>query len=236
MIRVGFVVGEFPPEERTRRIDVALSYSSTEIEIGIVDAAATSYRRGVTPAEVQAAAPAFIEGFREAERQGYHAVVPLGALDLGVDGGKSAVDIPVVGPTEAALHIAGIVGERVGVLIYRERLLPVARTVIRRYGMESLIAGYRFSGLDLPDIAANREALVENFLVRARELIREEGADVIYPMGVAQCPVHMKPLWLQEQLGVPVVEGIGAPIRMAVLLVSLGLRQSRVRWPKAIVP
>jgi len=163
MIRVGFVVGEFPPEERTRRIDVALSYSSTEIEIGIV-------------------------------------------------------------------------GERVGVLIYRERLLPVARTVIRRYGMESLIAGYRFSGLDLPDIAANREALVENFLVRARELIREEGADVIYPMGVAQCPVHMKPLWLQEQLGVPVVEGIGAPIRMAVLLVSLGLRQSRVRWPKAIVP
>jgi hypothetical protein len=28
------------------------------------------------------------------------AIVPLGTLDLGVDGGKSAVDIPVIGPTD----------------------------------------------------------------------------------------------------------------------------------------
>jgi len=30
-----------------------------------------------------------------------------------------------------------------------------------------------------------------------------------------------------------VVEGIGAPIRVAAMLASLGLRQSRVRWPKS---
>ena len=38
---------------------------------------------------------------------------------------------------------------------------------------------------------------------------------------------------LARQLGVPVVEGFGAPIRMAALLVGLGLKQSRVRWPKS---
>ena len=38
---------------------------------------------------------------------------------------------------------------------------------------------------------------------------------------------------LARQLGVPVVEGIGAPIKMAALLVSLGVSQSRVRWQKA---
>jgi hypothetical protein len=32
-------------------------------------------------------------------------------------------------------------------------------------------------------------------------------------------------------LGVPVVEGIGAPIRMAGLIVGLGLKHSRLRWP-----
>ena len=52
-------------------------------------------------------------------------------------------------------------------------------------------------------------------------------------MGISQCPVHINPKWLQEQLGVPVVEGFGAPIRMAALLASLGLKQSRVRWPKS---
>jgi allantoin racemase len=52
-------------------------------------------------------------------------------------------------------------------------------------------------------------------------------------MGVTQCPVQIKPDWLQQQLGVPVVEGFGAPIRMAALLVSLGLKPSRVRWPRS---
>jgi Asp/Glu/hydantoin racemase len=42
----------------------------------------------------------------------------------------------------------------------------------------------------------------------------------------------MKPDWLSRQLGVPVVEGIGAPIKLAAMLASLGLRQSRVRWQK----
>jgi Asp/Glu/hydantoin racemase len=45
--------------------------------------------------------------------------------------------------------------------------------------------------------------------------------------------VHIKADWLQKQLGVPVVEGIGTPIRMAALLAGLGLTQSRARWVKS---
>ena len=43
----------------------------------------------------------------------------------------------------------------------------------------------------------------------------------------------IKPDWLSNELGVPVVEGIGAPIRMAAMLAGLGLRHSRKRWPKS---
>jgi Asp/Glu/hydantoin racemase len=74
--------------------------------------------------------------------------------------------------------------------------------------------------------------MVESFLKAARALMKEDGADVIIPQGITQCPVTMKPQWLADELGVPVVEGIGAPIKMAAMLVALGLRQSRVRWPK----
>jgi Asp/Glu/hydantoin racemase len=74
--------------------------------------------------------------------------------------------------------------------------------------------------------------VVENFVNEAKRLIKQ-GAEVIIPMGISQCPVHIKPDWLQDQLGVPVVEAIGAPIRMAALLAGLGLKQSRVRWPKS---
>ena len=232
MIRVAFVIGGYPPDEHKRRADVVLSYSTNEIQVGIVDVKASPYFYGMTPTEIQLVAPAFIESFKQAERDGYDAVVPLGTLDLGVDGGKSAVNIPVVGPTEAALHVAAIVGDKFGLIIYHDRQLPFMRAIVRRYGMEDRVAGFGVSGFDLPDLAAHHDEVVANFIAEAKRLIGL-GAEVIIPMGISQCPVHIKPDWLQKELGVPVVEAIGAPIRMAALLVGLGLSQSRIRWPQS---
>jgi allantoin racemase len=86
-IRVAFVIGEYPPDERKRREDAALSYSSTEVEVGIVSVKASPYYIGNAPDLLGIAVPPFIDAFREAEKQGYNAVVPLGTLDLGVDAG-----------------------------------------------------------------------------------------------------------------------------------------------------
>ncbi len=233
MTRVAFVVGQYPGAERQRRIDAAMAYASAEVEVGIITVAETPYVYGLTPAEIQLVAPAFIEAFRQAEREGYDAVVPLGTLDLGVDGGKSAVDIPVIGPTEAMLHIGALLGDRLGIIVYHRKLMPFTRAIVRRYGMEPWVVGFRETGFDLPDLAANHDAAVESFVAQARSLIEKDGAEVILPMGISQCPVHMKPDWLMRELGVPVVEGIGAPIRLAATLVSLGLAQSRGRWARS---
>ena len=69
MPRVAFIIGDYPPEERRRREQVALSYSSAEVEVGIVSVPATPYVLGLTPAEIQLVAPAFIEAFRTAENK-----------------------------------------------------------------------------------------------------------------------------------------------------------------------
>jgi allantoin racemase len=231
MIRVAFVIGEYPPEQRRLREEVAKSYSSAEVEVGIVPVAARPFD-GLTPAEIQAAAPLFHDAFRQAEREGYDAVVPLGMLDIGVEGGRSAVDIPVIAPLQAVLHVAALVGEHFGVVCYHPSAIPRHRAQTRAYGMESFIAGRRASGFYLQHIAANRDEMIEAFLKAAHALIEEDGADVIIPQGITQCPVEMKPDWLSRELGVPVVEGIGAPIRVAAMLASLRLSQSRVRWQK----
>ena len=231
MIRVAFVIGDYPPEQRALREQVAKGYSSAEVEVGILSVPARPFD-GLTPAEIQAAAPLFHDAFRQAEREGYDAVVPLGMLDIGVEGGRSAVDIPVVAPLQAVLHVAAQVGEHFGVVCYHPSAIPRHRAQCIAYGMESFIAGRRASGFYLQHIAENRNKMIESFLAAARSLIAENGADVIIPQGITQCPVQMKPAWLSAELGVPVVEGIGAPIRMAALLASLGLKQSRVRWQK----
>jgi hypothetical protein len=75
-IRVAFVIGQYPTEERKLREQAALSYATPEIEIGILSTPASPYIRGMSPTAIQMAVPLFIEAFREAERQGYDGVAP----------------------------------------------------------------------------------------------------------------------------------------------------------------
>ena len=232
MIRVAFVIGDYPPEQRKLREDVAKSYGSAEVEVGILSVAPSPFG-GLGPAEMQLVAPYFHDAFIRAEQEGYDAVVPLGMLDLGVDGGRAQVDIPVIAPFEAALHIAAQLGDRFGVISYNREATTKAKTLARAYRMDSYIVGYRSGEFLLRDIAANKSSMIDTFLGHARALIDENDADVIIPHGITQCPVHMKPDWLSKELGVPVVEGIGAPIRMAALMAGLGLKHSRLRWPKS---
>ncbi len=231
-VRIAFVIGQYPPDQRKLREDVAKSYATPEIEIGVLSVPLTPFNE-LLPAEQQQAAPYFHQAFCQAEKEGYDAVVPLGMLDLGVEGGRSLVDIPVIGPWQACLHIAALLGDRFGVISYTAQSTPKGRVLARNYGMEHFVAGYADSKTWLRTMADRKEEMRESFIAAARRLIDEHGADVIIPRGITQCPIHMNPDWLSEQIGVPVVEGIGAPIRLAAMLAGMNLKHSRVRWPKS---
>lgn len=236
MVRVAFVMGEYPGEEGRRRADVARSYGGDGVEVGIVEIPASPYKALMTPLDGAMVGPLCIEGFIRAQEQGYDAAVPLGMLDLGVDGGKSAVDIPVVGALQSTLAVASMLGDRFGLITYRPESIPWARARVAGYGMADRIAGFRSSEMSMTAYADDREGLKQNFLAAARSLVEEDGAQVIIPAGVSQCPIHLDPLWVSEQVGVPVVEGIGTPIRVAATLARLGLTSSRIRYPLAVKP
>ncbi|MBC7779218.1 MAG: hypothetical protein H7125_03850 [Proteobacteria bacterium] len=232
-MRIAFVIGSYPPAELEMRKRAVMACASPEVEIGFIQVAATSFIYGIGPAEIQMLAPYYIEAYRRAEQEGYDAAVPLGMLELGVDGGRSAVDIPVVGPCEAALHLAALLGDRFGCIGYEARMRPFMRAIVARHGMAERIAGWKDVGLDNPDLAGKRDQVIASFLNAARSLIDENGAEVIIPMGVSHCPTLFTAQWAAEQLQVPVVDGIGAPIRLAATLASLKLTHSRIRWPKS---
>lgn len=235
MVRVAFVMGDYPGGEVDRRANVALSYSTAEVQVGIVRAPVTPYFHGMSPTEMTLVAPDVIAAFHTAQKEGYDACVPLGFLDLGVQGGRSAVDIPVLGPMQSALHIAALLGDRFGLIAYHENQFANLEGLVRGYGMLDKVVGFGDSGFDLPDIAANHDAMVETFVKSAKKLVHEKRAEVIIPTGVSQCPVHMDPKWLSAEIGVPVVEGIGAPIKLAGMMAQLGLKHSRLRYPKSPV-
>jgi hypothetical protein len=77
-----------------RREDVARSFASAEVGVGIKSVLPAPFG-GLGPAEIQQVAPYYHAGYLQAEREGYDAAVPLGTLDLEVDGGRTLVDIPI---------------------------------------------------------------------------------------------------------------------------------------------
>ena len=66
MIRVAFIIGDYPPEERRLREETAKSFSSAEVEVGILSVAPSPFG-GLSPAEIQLVAPYFHDAYLRAE-------------------------------------------------------------------------------------------------------------------------------------------------------------------------
>jgi Asp/Glu/hydantoin racemase len=234
MIRIAFVIGQYPADERKAREDAAKAYESNEVEIGFLSVPASPYKK-MSAAAIETVHSQFHLAYVQAEREGYDAVVPLGMLDLGVEGGRCLVDIPVIAPFHATLTVASLVGDRLGIIGYERIDEPRNRARARAHGLEDRIVGFRFCNVSKEQMSADPGRLTETVVRLGRELVAE-GAEVIVGAGPSVCPVQIKPQWLSAQLGVPVVESMGASIRLAAMLVHLKLSQSRVRWPKAALP
>src|SRR5258708_22919038 len=102
MIRVAFIVGDYPNEERKLREEVAKSFSSAEVEVGIVSVPPAPFG-GLGPAEIQLVAPYYHAGYLQAEREGYDAAVPLGTPHLGAHRRPPPLAQPL-NPTSQAQH------------------------------------------------------------------------------------------------------------------------------------
>jgi allantoin racemase len=219
-IRVAVVVGGYPPEEFERRATQIRSYSGDGLEVDVVGVTPSPYVPGFTSRDAVSAVPEFVEGFRRAQEAGFDAVLPLGILDIGVDEGRRAVDIPVVGAFEALMHMAAFFGRKVGVMTYNAGLVPSLQAHAARYHVQELICGYGHVGYEMPDFVARQHLLEDAFCNAAKKLIRA-GAEVIACAGISLCPVHLQRAVLQQRLGLPVVEAIEAPVAMAAMLARL---------------
>jgi allantoin racemase len=235
-MRIAMIVGSYPAAEKKRRADVILSYARDDAEIGLVEISPSPYVPGFGSGPTVSAVPAFVAGCRQAEQEGYDAVIPLGVLDIGVDEGRDAVGIPVIGAFESAIHIASFLGKRIGVIAYSSGLLPVLETLAKKYRVDGMICGYDDVGIELPNLAAAGDRLEDEFCAAALRLQSRHGAEVIVSAGISLCPLHLDKTVLERRLQLPVVEAIGAPIEIARVLIRLGLRHSRRRWSDAPSP
>ncbi|MEU4995409.1 aspartate/glutamate racemase family protein [Streptomyces sp. NPDC021622] len=204
-----------------------------EIVRGARDAAAPGTTiTGLTPAWGPESAEGWLDSYLSAAavldalrgyEGSYDAVVLAGFGEHGREGARELLDVPVVDITEAAAHLACLLGRRYGVVTTLDRARGQIEDSLHAAGVARNCAAVVGTGLGVLDLG-DEEATLRAFLAAAGRA-RDAGAEVLV-LGCAGMT------GLQEKVGaaldMPVVDGVAAAVKLAESLVGLGLTTSRI--------
>src|SRR6201989_2701830 len=91
--------------------------------------------------------PAIIRKIFWAAENGYDAVISSNTFDPGVDGGRLAVDIPVIGLMRTTMHAALTLADRVGGMVPLAPHVPYTPRILRQYGLDQFVSDIKPIGV-----------------------------------------------------------------------------------------
>jgi Asp/Glu/hydantoin racemase len=134
------------------------------------------------------ATPALIRKTVWAEQNGYDAVIQSNTFDPGVEQGRLAVSIPVLGILRTTLHVAANLSDRIGVTVPLPGHVPYTRRIIRMYGLEHMVTDVRSVGMYGEDMDARKDELFQRAADTMKAVVAETGPECIVPLGGALIP------------------------------------------------
>jgi len=177
--------------------------------------------------------PAIVRKIFWAAQNGYDAVIQSNTFDPGVDGGRLAVDIPVIGLLRTSMHAALTLADRVGITVPLPPHVPYTWRILRTLGLDCFVSDIRPIGVYGSDIAKRRNEIFEITEKLIRGLIEETRAEIILPLGGALIPYVVDPDDLAKATGIQVLNTKAIGIRFAEMCVALKMTQSAFTYPRA---
>ena len=177
--------------------------------------------------------PAIVRKIFWAAQSGYDAVISSNPFEPGVDGGRLAVEIPVIGLMRTALHAALTLADRVGITVPLRPHVPYTWRLLRSHGLDRFVSDIRPIGIYGADIAQRRAEIFDITVRTIRALVEETRAEIIVPLGGAIIPYVVDPKDLAATTGVQVLNTKAIGIRFAEMCVACGMTQSALTYPKA---
>ena len=165
-----------------------------------------------------------VEQVRAGEAAGIDAYVVACFGDSGLGAAREVATGPVVGMTEAALYIAALIAPVFSIVTLPMRTRIFAERVLWQAGLDRRCARVRTIDIDVLECEDEATAVFEPFVVEARRAIVEDHAEAIILGCAGLAPLIGR---LQVALGVPIIEGVAAAVKLAEALVALNLSTSK---------
>jgi Asp/Glu/hydantoin racemase len=177
--------------------------------------------------------PSIVRKIFWAAENGFDAVISSNTFDPGVDGGRLAVNIPVIGLCRASMHAALTLADRVGITVPLDTHVPYTWRIMRTLGLDRFVSDIRPIGIYGADIASRGQEIYDVTVRVMRGLIAETRAEIIMPLGGAIIPYVVDPNDLAKAVGVQVLNTKAIGIRFAEMCVTFGMTQSALTYPRA---
>jgi allantoin racemase len=133
--------------------------------------------------------------------------------------------VPVIGTAEASSHMASLVAYKWSIVTVLPRIKPLLEDVVLRNGMQSRCASIRCTPLTVLEIEQDIDRIKRMMVEEGRQAVTNDGAEAIL-LGCAGLGTIDK--WMQQQLGVPVFDGVACAVKLAEALHQYGVSTSKV--------
>jgi allantoin racemase len=178
---------------------------------------------------------ALMEAGKSAQDEGFDAVCIDTMSDSGMNGLRSVLDIPVIGPGRASYLSALMLGNTFSVLTQWDPWIGLYKKGLAEYGLADKCTSIRSINRppDVENLLGGKEDEIFPLLENAGLACVEDGADVIC---MGSTTMHQAVPYLQERLPVPVINPGPLTYKLAELMLGLGLSQSRKAYTSPRVP
>lgn len=215
-------VGTSRWDETDKKIYQSFASPETEVDIISLKEGPVSIETRKTEADV---IPRIVEtalGYNE----NYDAIIVNCCADPGVDVIRSLVEKPVIGPCEASLALATVLGKKIGIITVSKTGIPIFEELVKKLNFKDFVVSIRAIGISVPEIEKDIQKTID-LLLEECEKAEEEGSEVIILGCTGFAGLAEK---LQEHMDIPIVDPVGAAVKLAENLISLKLNHSKKRY------
>lgn len=173
--------------------------------------------------------PGVLQEVLKGEQEGVDAFIIACYGDPGLQAAREVTTAPVIGIAEASFYMASMLAARFSVVTVLPRIKTMLEELVVGYGMQHRVVNIRTTPLCVLDFERDPEAGLEILRQEGKKAVEEDYAEAILLGCAGMADFAQK---LEQELGVPVIDGVVAAVKFAEAIVDLGKTTSKLKTYK----
>jgi len=173
--------------------------------------------------------PGVLEEVKKGEEEGVDAYIIACYGDPGLEAARELTTSPVLGIAESSLYMGSILAARCSIVTVLPRIKTMMEELVKGYGMERRVVNIRTTPMGVLDFEKHPLKGMEMLRNEGRKAVEEDHAEAIL-LGCAGMAEFANEL--EEELGIPVIDGVTAAVKLAEAIVGLGKKTSKLKTYK----